>query len=246
MIFLLPPSESKQVGGQPKLSQLSFPELEHSRDLVKSKLLAVSKNPNEAVKALKLGPTQLGELAVNLELTNSVVMPAIDRYTGVLFDALKQDGLSKSEVLQAKNKVFIQSSLFGLISALDEIPNYRFSAGAKLPGVNLKKVWGQAHKGIWTKFKSEILIDLRSKAYSALAPIPHDLESYEVEVVSEDSSGQRKALNHFNKKAKGQLVRQVLAANTKPSKLKDLSQIAERAGLAIEVQGRTLLLIANS
>jgi uncharacterized protein len=246
MFFLLPPSESKQAGGKAKSSKLSFSELDACRDLVKSKLLAVSKNPKEAAKALKLGPTQLGELAVNLELTNPQVMPAIDRYTGVLFDALKQDGLSKSELLQAKNTVFIQSSLFGLISALDEIPNYRLSAGAKLPGLNLKKAWSDAHQGIWAKFNSEIVIDLRSKAYSALAPIPKDLESYEVEVVSEDSSGQRKALNHFNKKAKGQLVRQVLVAKTKPSKLKDLSLIAKQAGLAIEVQGRTLLLITNS
>lgn len=246
MIFLLPPSESKQVGGKAKLPKLAFRELDASRELVRSKLLAISKNSSQAAKALKLGATQLGELAVNLELSKPLVMPAIDRYTGVLFDALKQDGLSKNELLRANGTILIQSSLFGLISALDEIPNYRLSAGAKLPGVNLKVIWGQAHQNIWSKFKSEIVIDLRSKAYSALAPIPEQLESYVVEVVSENAAGQRKALNHFNKKAKGQFVKALLSAKSEPLSLQDLATVAQRAGLRMELQGRTLLLVTNA
>jgi uncharacterized protein len=246
MIFLLPPSESKQLGGSLSSSKLSFPELRHAREEIHKALVAVSKNPKAGAAALKLGPKQLGELDVNLSLSKPVVMPAIDRYTGVLYDALKLEGLDKKQRSRAKKTLFIQSSLFGLISAVDEIPNYRLSAGSKLPGVNLRSTWALAHDGVWEKFRNQIVIDLRSKAYAQLAPIPSSIDSYEVEVLSEDESGSRKALNHFNKQSKGAFVRAALSIDPAPSKLLELKRIAKLAGLKLEISGKTLLLVTNS
>jgi cytoplasmic iron level regulating protein YaaA (DUF328/UPF0246 family) len=245
MIFLLPPSESKQPGGTNSKIALSFPGLDKTRGAIRKSLIELSKNPKAAATALKLGPKQLGELQVNLDLAKPKTMPAIDRYTGVLYDALKLDGLSSSELKRAKQSIFIQSSLFGLIGALDEIPNYRLSAGSKLPGVNLRSEWSSAHERVWESFARETVIDLRSKAYAQLAPIPEELNSYEVEVVSEDAKGVRKALNHFNKQAKGSFVRATLSAKTKLEKPSDLKSIAKAAGLRLELQGKTLLLITN-
>lgn len=245
MIFLLPPSESKQVGGTAAKISLSFPELRASRSFIQKRLIEISKDPEQATFALKLGPKQLGELEINLQLANSKVMPAIDRYTGVLYGALKLDGLNKRQLARAGKSVFIQSSLFGLISALDEIPNYRLSAGSKLPGTNLKSIWVAAHQEVWEQLESELVIDLRSKAYAALNPIPNHIESYAVEVVAEDYAGKRKALNHFNKQAKGSFVRSVLGADREPIKLGDLVIIAKLSGLKIEVSGRTLLFVTN-
>lgn len=246
MIFLLPPSESKQSGGTSTRSQLSFASLAGTRATVQKALISVSKDPKAGAAALKLGAKQLGELAVNLSLSSANTMPAIDRYTGVLYDALKLDGPTRQQRLQAKKRLFIQSSLFGLISALDEIPNYRLSAGSKLPGVNLRSAWGLAHDGVWEKFRNQTVIDLRSKAYAQLAPIPDWLDSYDVEVLSEDISGVRKALNHFNKQAKGAFVRAVISSESEPSKLSDLKKIAKLAGMKLEISGRTLLLITHA
>jgi cytoplasmic iron level regulating protein YaaA (DUF328/UPF0246 family) len=245
MIFLLPPSESKQAGGTNPKIQLSFSSLDKTRTSIRKALIELSKDPKAGAAALKLGPKQLGELQVNLDLAKPKTMPAIDRYTGVLFDALKLDGLSSSQIKRAKKSVFIQSSLFGLIGALDEIPNYRLSAGSKLPGINLRAVWSQAHEQVWANFKNETVIDLRSKAYAQLAPIPNWLESFEVEVVSEDSKGVRKALNHFNKQAKGSFVRAALSETTKLENPAQLKAIAKSAGLRLELQGKTLLLITD-
>ncbi|CAB4625477.1 unannotated protein [freshwater metagenome] len=195
--------------------------------------------------ALKLGPNKLGELQVNLELAEPKTMPAIDRYTGVLFDALKLGDLTKQQLARAKESVFIQSSLFGLISALDEIPNYRLSAGAKLPGMNLRSIWASAHEGVWEHFRGELIVDLRSKSYSLLAPIPSWIESYEVAIVSEGSGGIRKALNHFNKQSKGNFIRAALTIAPKPIELGDLKKVAKLAGLKLEIKGKTLLLITQ-
>jgi cytoplasmic iron level regulating protein YaaA (DUF328/UPF0246 family) len=245
MIFLLPPSESKQTGGTNSKITLSFPGLDKTRGALRKSLIELSKNPKAAATALKLGPKQLGELQVNLDLAKPKTMPAIERYTGVLYDALKLDGLSSSELKRAKQSVFIQSSLFGLIGALDEIPNYRLSAGSKLPGVNLRSEWSKAHESVWESLAGETLIDLRSKAYAQLAPIPEGFNSFEVEVVSEDARGVRKALNHFNKQAKGSFVRAALSAKTKLEKPSDLKSVAKAAGLRLELQGKTLLLITD-
>jgi cytoplasmic iron level regulating protein YaaA (DUF328/UPF0246 family) len=246
MIFLLPPSESKQAGGIAPSSKLSFVALTDARSEIQRALVALSKDPKAGAAALKLGPKQLSELDVNLSLSKPMVMPAIDRYTGVLYDALKLEGLDKKQRSRANKSLFIQSSLFGLISALDEIPNYRLSAGSKLPGLHLRSTWTVAHEGVWGKFRNQIVIDLRSKAYAQLAPIPASIDSYEVEVVTEDSSGSRKALNHFNKQAKGTFVRAALSVDPEPSKLSELKKVAQLAGLKLEISGKTLLLITNS
>jgi cytoplasmic iron level regulating protein YaaA (DUF328/UPF0246 family) len=245
MIFLLPPSESKQTGGTRSSLSLSFPSLDPTRTLVLKALVELLKNPQSAASALKLGPKQLGELQVNLELSTPKTMPALDRYTGVLYDALKLGGLYSEQLKMAKQSLFIQSSLFGLISALDHIPNYRLSAGARLTGINLKHTWSAAHEGIWDTFRSELVVDLRSKAYAMLAPIPPGLDCYQVEVVAENALGQTRALNHFNKAAKGHFLRSAISLQHKPTKLGDLEKIAKLAGMKLEFQGRTLLLVTN-
>jgi cytoplasmic iron level regulating protein YaaA (DUF328/UPF0246 family) len=246
MILLLPPSESKQAGGIKPSLKLSFVALTEARSEIQNALVAVSRDSKAGAIALKLGPKQLGELAVNLSLSKPMVMPAIDRYTGVLYEALKADGLDRQQLSKAKKTLYIQSSLFGLISAFDEIPNYRLSASSKLPGVNLRNTWSAAHQAVWETFRGQTVIDMRSKAYAQLAPIPAWLDSYEVEVLSEDSSGSRKALNHFNKTSKGSFARAAISTESELNNLSDLKEIATSAGLKLEISGKTLLLITNS
>jgi len=70
MIFLLPPSETKEPGGKKKAKVLSHKELDKTRKLLQLALIENCKTPTLAVKALKLGPKQMGEIDVNLDLAN--------------------------------------------------------------------------------------------------------------------------------------------------------------------------------
>jgi cytoplasmic iron level regulating protein YaaA (DUF328/UPF0246 family) len=243
MIFLLPPSETKEPGGKKMAKVLSHKELDKTRQVLQQALLDICKNPSLAAKALKLGPKQSGEIQVNLDLTNPKCLPALDRYTGTLYDALKAGGISSAMRARASKAVFIQSSLFGLISAGDQIPNYRFSAGSKLPGLNPKMLWQEAHETVWPKFSNEIVIDMRSNTYADLAPVPDTNDCYNLGVVLEDKKGKRTKLNHFNKQAKGQFLRSALMIAKAPKTVADLKEVAKLANLKLEVSGEKLLLI---
>jgi cytoplasmic iron level regulating protein YaaA (DUF328/UPF0246 family) len=246
MIFLLPPSETKEPGGKGRAKALSHKELDKTRKLLQQALVEICKTPTLAAKALKLGPRQLGEIAVNLDLISPKCLPALDRYTGTLYDALKEGGVTAAMRARASKVVCIQSSLFGLISASDEIPNYRLSAGSKLPGINLKSLWQAAHEGLWSKYSKEIVIDMRSNSYAELAPAPGFLTCYTLDVLLEDKKGKRTRLNHFNKQAKGQFVRAALLAKSEPKSVSDLKVIAKTAGLGLEISDNTLLLVTKS
>jgi cytoplasmic iron level regulating protein YaaA (DUF328/UPF0246 family) len=157
----------------------------------------------------------------------------------------EHNSLSSAEVARAKSSVLIQSAMFGLIPATDLIPEYKVNATRNLNGLNLKRLWSQAHEAIWPRLAGGIIIDLRSKTYADLAPIPEDLPSFTVAVFLEREDGSREQLNHFNKKAKGQLVRAALMAPKPPQTIKELQKCAAKAGLKIEVAGSQLTVVTR-
>jgi cytoplasmic iron level regulating protein YaaA (DUF328/UPF0246 family) len=233
MLFLLPPSETKaQGGGALTIDQvaLTFGGLNPARDLVRK--------------------------AAGLEtILTAPTMPAIDRYTGTLYGAIHGRGLkgtptqhnqlSPLERARAKTSVLVQSALFGLIPATDLIPEYKLNPTKNLGGVNLKKLWSEAHLAIWPRLQG-LVIDLRSKSYADLAPIPSSVEHFTVTVFVEREDGSLEQLNHFNKKAKGQLVRAALTSKKAPETIQDLQKCAAAAGLKLVVKGSELTLITTS
>ena len=244
MLFLLPPSETKEVGGSPlSIAQvaLTFGGLNSAREAVYEALKALCEQPEEAAKILKLGKKQLDQIDINLAVQDAPTMPAINRYNGTLYDAIHGRGLkgtptehnqiSQEMFERAKDTVLIQSALFGLIPADNLIPNYRLSGTTNLPGINLKETWTKAHEPIWKRLEGGPIIDLRSKAYAELAPIPEGVEHFWVEVLDANSG---KALNHFNKKGKGQLVNAFLAAKNEPKTIDELIKVAKGNALRLE------------
>lgn len=245
MLLLLPPSETKEIGGSNLTIQqvhLSYGQLNDARDLILEKLLEVSRDAELGARALKLSKRQLGDLDRNLEIPSAPTMPAYLRYSGTLYKAIEASKLTGEEVENVRRHVLMQSALFGLISATDRIPWYRLSAESKLPNLDIKQVWQKAQPMAWARLTDAPIIDLRSKSYVELSPVPEEMESYWVEVVSE-VDGKRKALNHFNKKAKGELVGAFVRAKETPETIAQLRKVAQSVGLDLYVEGRTLVLV---
>ena len=239
MLILLPPSETKRPGGvgiSMDKAAIIWAALDPAREKVISALEKLSRNPEVAAKALKLGKKSVSEAAKNLSLWTSPTMPALQRYTGTLYDALSFDTLDANALGRAHRQLFIQSALFGLVPAMEQIPDYRCSADSKLPGITLKRIWAEAHGAVWPRLQGPIL-DLRSESYVSLNPIPENLESYFVEVIDQQSG---RALNHFNKKAKGAFVRAALTHGLEG--VSDLITVASKAGLGFQLAGDRVLL----
>jgi hypothetical protein len=57
-----------------------------------------------------------------------------------------------------------------------------------------------------------------------------------VEVVSRESNGELRALNHFNKLAKGRLIGAVLRAKKAPTSISELTKIAEGLGMELYLE----------
>lgn len=236
MLILLPPSETKREGGTEgsrlDLGALGFPQLTADRRQALSGLGELSSELSAAIAALKLGPTQAHEAERNRRVRRSPVMPAIDRYDGVLYDALDAATLTADAREFAHSHLAIASALFGLTRALDPIPAYRLSADSRLPGLRMKAHWGAVVSSAVAS-ESGLILDLRSEAYAALGPIPRRADAVFVRVVTVDG-GRRRALNHFNKQGKGAFTRALLLAGVDHPDVASLLSWAGREGIRLE------------
>lgn len=233
MRILLPPSETKLKGGAPHSGRfsLSFPAQDPSRLDILVPLEALCRDePAEAARILKLGPKSLEELANN-RFTDAPVMPAIDRYTGVLYSATGVEGWTPDQRAWAADHVFIHSALFGIISSADPIPAYRLSYDTRLSGLPLKDFWlDSLGSAITDMAAGDWVLDARSGGYRDLAPIPSDVPSYYLDVVSANGG---KALNHFNKVHKGELVAALVAGSPELASVDDFMTWAGGRGLSV-------------
>jgi cytoplasmic iron level regulating protein YaaA (DUF328/UPF0246 family) len=237
VLILLPPSETKRTGGDEGTSldfaALSFPSLTKPRKTAVDAARRLSRNLAAATAGLKLGATQADEALRNRVILTSPVMPALDRYDGVLYEALDAATLTTAQRDFASRHVAIASAAFGLTGALDPLPAYRLSHDSRLPGVALGRLWRAPLAGVLAQTPG-LLLDLRSEAYARLGPLPDRPDAVFVRVVSEDAAGRRRALNHFNKSGKGAFVRLLLEAGLVHDDVDALLDWARTTGVRLE------------
>ncbi len=243
MLVVLPPSETKADGGSDEpldLSTLSFDELTPTRTRVAGALQRLSRSPKRARDVLGLGPTQLAELERNLQLDTAPTMPAIERYTGVLYDALDVASLTPAQRRRADARLAVGSALFGLVRANDRIPAYRLSGGSKLPRLGtMASVWKPSLGPVVSRLASDgLVVDLRSGAYRALAPID---AAVDVRVLSERADGTRRVVSHANKATKGRLARVLATSRRTCRSIDDVAREAEADGMLVERSGEQRL-----
>ncbi len=228
-VILLPPSEGKAEGGtgpKLKISGLSFPQLENQRTEVRS-ALTIAMNGPEATRSKLLGVkgTALASAtASNLAVLTSPTMPAIERYTGVLYDALGIDSLSARDRKRLNKQVLIFSGLWGVVRPDDMIPDYKLKMGATLAPIGKLSTWWREsitpaleqsvasavvwnllpkeHDSAWAPFGS---VERKTKTPSAMFSVKFLDEGTPVK-------GERTftTVNHWNKLLKGALVRYIL------------------------------------
>jgi len=237
VLVLLPPSETKALGGDGPpldLAALTAPELTAVRTEIAEALVKLAADVPASRTALGLSGRQDDEIERNAELWTSPTLPALRRYTGVLYDALDVGSLTRAQRARAGRRLAVGSALFGLVRADDRVPAYRLSAGAPLPGLPpLRSLWRPVLSPVLAA-AGELVVDLRSGSYAALAPVPGAVT---LDVLSERPDGTRSVVSHFNKAHKGRVARLLATTTAEPDDPVSLRRLLRRAGLHVEHDG---------
>lgn len=185
MIILIPPSEGKREGGNGPPAKPSKHTLEilkrYRKEKDHAKLLGVKGDALEAAHH------------ANLIVLEAPTMPAIERYTGVVYDALDHDSLDEGAKRFCDEHLRIVSAMFGLVEPQQMIPNYKL----KIEKLQAFKLW---KPGISKQLEGEFVIDLLPKAHARA--VAYD-DGIRVEFYGTDG----KSLGHFGKHIKGRFIR---------------------------------------
>jgi len=215
-LILLPPSEGKFSGGDGlpwfKNTQ-SFPELESARkEVIKALKTAMEAPIGERSKLLGVGESKTDEATkANLSVDTGKTSPAIERYTGVLYDALEYGSLSSKLKKRVDSQVVIFSGLWGILRPGDHVPDYKLKMGAKLPVLGKPSTF-------WKPFISSSLAKAASGVVWDLLPNEHSagwdpsIAGTRIRVSFLDDVVKNKkrtlvTVSHWNKLLKGSLVR---------------------------------------
>lgn len=248
MIVLLPPSETKQAGGDGpplRLDALSSPDLTPMRTALVDELVELASDVEASRRALGLSASQDGEIARNAALLTSPTLPAIDRYTGVLYDALDVGSLRGAEAARARARLAVGSALFGVLRADEAVPAYRLSASSKLPGrPTLAARWRPVLEPVLAELAAaELVVDLRSGSYAGLGKLA---SAVRVDVLAQHPDGRRTVVTHFNKAHKGRLARVLAASRSEPGDAAAVAAVARRAKMQVERDGNELTIIVGA
>jgi cytoplasmic iron level regulating protein YaaA (DUF328/UPF0246 family) len=193
-VILLPPSEGKAPGGRgapwaPGRSAL--PELDSARARVLDALAASGVD----------GGVDLGKART---------LPAIRRYTGVLYQALDWESLSPEARRLGNRSVLIASGLWGLSAPGDPLPAYRLKMSASLAPLGKLSTWWRPHltAALAEHLAGRLVWDLLPAEHAAAWRPEGAPPRRRVTVRFVDAGG--KTVSHWNKLLKGALVRHLL------------------------------------
>lgn len=226
------------------LGALSFPQLTRTRAaLVADVQRLARRSPAELSRALGLSAGQAAELARDTVLTSAPTSPALEVYSGIVYDNLGYPTLDRAARRRADTSLVVASALFGLLRPTDRIPAYRLSGGTVLPGQP------QGKGGLGSRWRpvlepllaglGELVVDLRSGDYAKLARVPGAVQVR----VLRDAGGTRSVVSHDNKWTKGRLARALCEHGA--SSVADVAEVGRSVCDAVEVEGSRVDLLLH-
>ncbi len=237
-LILLPPSEGKAPGGDgPSWSEGTMSvDLDRQRRRVMASLRAAMR-ANTAARSKLLGvkgEALAAATLANRDVATAATMPAIERYTGVLYGALDAASLDAGERDRLDRQVLIVSGLWGLVGPADPIPDYKLKMGASLRGLGKLSTWWRdgIDAVLATRSPAEPVWNLLPQEHDAAWAPPSDRQVISVRFIEADRSGQLVAVSHWNKFMKGELVRHLV--QHPDDEIGDLSRFEHSAGYRLD------------
>jgi cytoplasmic iron level regulating protein YaaA (DUF328/UPF0246 family) len=217
--ILLPPSETKTVGGsgRPIDGRADAGPLATPRAAVREALRTLlDGDAASATKSLLLPAGVAREaLAANAVVTRAPTCVALRRYAGVLYEGLGFGTLSPQARGVAGRSILICSGLFGVVRGDEPVPPYRVPAQATLPGLGIVGTyWRSVLRTVLPPMLGRgLVIDLRSSDYAAMWRPAPELASrvLTVRVLSPAPRGGHAVQSYASKLAKGRLAAALVA-----------------------------------
>ena len=145
--------------------------------------------------------------------------PAIEVYTGVLYQALDWSSLTPAARKRGQSAVRIISAKYGAIAPDTRIESYK----AKIDNKALRSSVAAALDPIATG----LIIDCRSSTYKTVWPSPIDI-TVEIRITTV-VDGVRTVVTHMSKKTRGEVTRHILLAGIDIKTPQELLEVVSQA-----------------
>jgi cytoplasmic iron level regulating protein YaaA (DUF328/UPF0246 family) len=168
------------------------------------------------------GEALAAAVAANRAVADAPTMPAIDRYSGVLYDALDAPTLSSRDRGRLRRQVVVVSGLLGLVGPADPVPDHKLKMSATLAPLGRLATWWRApltealapvvdRRVVWDLLPGEHRAAWAPAIGGPGGPARTISVRFLDETPSRDGERRFTSVSHWNKLLKGSLVRHVLA-----------------------------------
>ncbi len=225
VLVLIPPSEGKSQGGDQK-------PLENIKSETGKVVELIQKQDDvEKLYGVK-GKNAQDAHALNANLLKSQTFPAIKRYTGVVYNAIEYDTLSKKAQTFFHVHFRIVSAMFGLVKPNECIPEYKI----KLSKLKLDSYWRPI---LSKKLQHFYVIDLLAEEQRKAVYYEHGIRiNFQIK-----KNGFLKPAGHFGKHIKGRFIR--FMCENQYLKASDLATFSEDGFLCITQTETELMFCKN-
>lgn len=216
-LILLPPSEGKAPGGDgpawaPGTMSLDLDDRRRATLDALARAMRGSATSRGKLLGVK-GVALAAATEANRDARSAPTMPAIQRYTGVLYEALDASSLRAAPRRRLDDAVLIVSGLWGAVAPGDRIPDYKLKMGASLPRLGKLSTWWRddLSAAIAQRASGRAIWNLLPNEHLAAWRAPDDLAQYSAVFLERRPDGSLAVVSHWNKFLKGALVRFLLA-----------------------------------
>lgn len=195
IIFLIPPSEGKNLWWKRWKEKLSF---------LFEKPIDIAQNATQ--KDLKCSGKRYEQ---GIELNTNIMwwekLPAIERYSGVMYNAINYEGMSALWKTYFQEHFLILSGMYGIVTPQDLIGNYKLPIETNW----LYKFWGDIVTSTLNELQADVIVDFLPGAYKKM--IQWDkIKSTIVQIdFFQKKDGELKKLTHGVKKVKGEYIHDI-------------------------------------
>ena len=204
---LLPPSEGKRFGGGAGERDSFVEELGARRCELWEKMCKEVTGGQGLEKLLGVRGSNLDRAKAAWEELSSGsagLMPAWERYSGVVWEHVGCEALSEDEL----SRMLVLSGAYGVTDALDFVADYRLKMSVSLSGIGKLSSWWREDvtRAVVGRVGAGVIIDLLPKEHSVALALSENERVIRVEFIDGARAG-----GHAAKAVKGKVAREILS-----------------------------------